>query len=277
MSNQSISCPSCGAVDCREYRADAFVCSHCDTTFRWVDPSRMTVRNQPASCLCGRQPCGSCTQCNAPICRDHKQTWGAMLNRWQSLKKAYAADRPDLFAYVRTPGGLAHSNVARIQGWLLATGMDNEVNRRVRADLYTIGGLHDEIIVMLQKHLGSAIGDPTHFLCPHCVESLFVTLVHPVEDCLQRWVANGQICSVCVTDFTPRTANDSMAYYSLYKAHGECEVCHASLCAAHGSYCTKCDRWWCKSHADLTEVNYSTRFCRKCIPRGIISRLFFPS
>ena len=72
MPNQPVTCPHCGSPTCVEYRPDSFVCNHCESKFRWVDPTRLTLEVRHATCLCGRNARAICQACGRPICAEHE-------------------------------------------------------------------------------------------------------------------------------------------------------------------------------------------------------------
>jgi hypothetical protein len=63
MSNVEIRCPRCGSPSTlKNGTANEYECSHCNSTFRFIDPTRKTVVHE----VTGR----NCIKCGAPIRRD---------------------------------------------------------------------------------------------------------------------------------------------------------------------------------------------------------------
>jgi hypothetical protein len=69
MSLEVIKCPSCGSSEVTEYKADSYICRHCDTAFKHVDPSPVTVTVRSDFCRCGNLPHGQCGTCRSGICQ----------------------------------------------------------------------------------------------------------------------------------------------------------------------------------------------------------------
>jgi hypothetical protein len=67
---EAVACTGCGSADVSEYKPGSYVCQHCDTTFKYVDPSPR-VSATPTFCGCGApvafrcQICGSTMMCRA--------------------------------------------------------------------------------------------------------------------------------------------------------------------------------------------------------------------
>ena len=68
MPNEPISCPNCGASDICQSAPNSYVCKHCHSNFRWVDPTRITVAHEPSVCACGNFATALCVQCDVPLC-----------------------------------------------------------------------------------------------------------------------------------------------------------------------------------------------------------------
>ncbi len=68
MPNEPVQCPNCGSGDVRQLAPESYVCEHCHTNFRWVDPTKKTVVHKPSLCECGRAVVGACWRCQRPLC-----------------------------------------------------------------------------------------------------------------------------------------------------------------------------------------------------------------
>jgi hypothetical protein len=66
--NEPVQCPNCGSGDVRHRAPDSHVCEHCHTTFRWVDPTKITVALKPSVCQCGRSAVAYCCRCGQGLC-----------------------------------------------------------------------------------------------------------------------------------------------------------------------------------------------------------------
>ncbi|MGO8753255.1 MAG: hypothetical protein ACLQNE_45540 [Thermoguttaceae bacterium] len=75
---EQVRCDNCGSGDVRQSAADSYVCEHCHTNFRWVDPTKRTVVQKASVCKCGHVAAAYCVGCGEPICESHVQ--------WQDQK-----------------------------------------------------------------------------------------------------------------------------------------------------------------------------------------------
>lgn len=64
---ETIKCPDCGSPDVKEIKAGTFFCGHCESLFKHVDPSRLTV--QAEFCQCGGAIAFQCRSCRTGICQ----------------------------------------------------------------------------------------------------------------------------------------------------------------------------------------------------------------
>lgn len=71
MATVSIQCPGCGSTNVTQYKPDHYICSHCDTQFKWVDPNLNRVKIEKAVCSCGREAIGQCSRCGLQVCGVH--------------------------------------------------------------------------------------------------------------------------------------------------------------------------------------------------------------
>lgn len=267
MENHPVQCPNCGASGCTEYRADAFVCKHCDTTFRWVNPQQITVFHRNPSCSCGKNATGCCTQCDTPVCSDHQANWYAFLGSWQRLKEAYVDGFPDLRKRVRFQGSLADYHLSRPPGWLnsslCADGLAEIVRGEGRAWPFSA-----EVIQPVLQLLGFATCQEADLLCLSCVETLFVKLLRPIEFRIRQLEQQGRLCQICTRE---RNADTEGPWFfaMAFMATRRCFKCGAAVCGAHESTCQKCGTCWCQDHRSQEQL----ASCRKCAPFGILSRI----
>ena len=68
---EAIACRSCGSSEVSEYKPGSYVCGHCDTVFKHVDPSRVTVQRE--FCECGQAVTTQCCLCGDGLCRTHTE------------------------------------------------------------------------------------------------------------------------------------------------------------------------------------------------------------
>jgi hypothetical protein len=74
MSFEVIKCPACGSPEVMEYRAGSYICRHCDTAFKHVEPSPAAVTVRSEFCRCGNLAQGQCGTCRSGICE--RCVWG---------------------------------------------------------------------------------------------------------------------------------------------------------------------------------------------------------
>ena len=271
MPNQSVRCPSCGSSQCQEYRADAFVCASCNSTFRWVNPMKMTVQQLPAACACGKLAKAVCTQCRTSVCKSHQASWQSLFAGWQDLKVAYAGRTPELLPCVRKQGGMANFLAQRPPGWLAESGIGDLLIRICQGKVPIYGLSKDVIVpVLASVRLGTPQMDESTILCLACIESLFVRLLRPVELQIQRLEAAGRLCSVCTKE---RNDQNTLTKVMAMGASFHCPTCGMGLCGAHAKWREHCIRGWCPEHWNGS----APKTCENCgppKPRGLLRRLF---
>lgn len=67
---ESIACTNCGSTDVQEVKPGTFFCRHCETVFKYLDPTRVTVDHTPSFCKHGNLVEVQCQICKAGMCRD---------------------------------------------------------------------------------------------------------------------------------------------------------------------------------------------------------------
>jgi hypothetical protein len=65
----AIKCTECGSGDVKEVKANTYFCDHCETFFRYIDPSRVTVQRD--FCECGGVIAFQCRVCRVGLCVGH--------------------------------------------------------------------------------------------------------------------------------------------------------------------------------------------------------------
>jgi hypothetical protein len=85
MPNEPVQCPNCGSGDVRQLVSDLYRCEHCQTEFRWVDPTKTTVVQKPSACACGNVAQAFCVRCGEPLCKIHKKDWWLAVTSSMSL------------------------------------------------------------------------------------------------------------------------------------------------------------------------------------------------
>lgn len=261
MANQTVQCPQCGSASCQEYRADSFVCQHCDATFRWINPTQLTVRQQAAHCACGKNAVGCCTQCSDPLCRDHLANWNALFGSWQNLKEIYAEGEPNWRKAARTQGGMASGQFIRPSGWLGQATLEG-LNSMAKEKIF-IWGLPAELAQPALKRFGFSTPQTVELLCMNCVEAWFVKLLPVVESQIAQLAMTGRLCQLCTEEREQETRPYSaMAYLASHHCHG----CGVPVCRVHSNTCSHCQAVWCKKHLP----NEHVESCRNC---SRISRL----
>ncbi len=65
---ETIKCQECGSADVTEFKPGSYVCTHCEATFKHVDPTHVTVA--PAFCTCGNRIAFRCNHCHSGLCSE---------------------------------------------------------------------------------------------------------------------------------------------------------------------------------------------------------------
>jgi len=65
---EAITCTGCGSGDVQEVKPDTYFCNHCESVFKYLDPTKLTVENAPAFCSCGNKIEVQCNICHKGIC-----------------------------------------------------------------------------------------------------------------------------------------------------------------------------------------------------------------
>ncbi len=73
MPNEPVKCPNCGGGDVQQLAADSYTCEHCQTDFRWVNPTTSTVVHESRVCECGNNAVAYCVRCREPLCEEHRK------------------------------------------------------------------------------------------------------------------------------------------------------------------------------------------------------------
>ncbi len=75
MALQSLNCTGCGSGDVREVKTDTYFCNHCETVFKYADPTKQTVEATPAFCECGLPVEIQCQLCKKAMCGQCMLRW----------------------------------------------------------------------------------------------------------------------------------------------------------------------------------------------------------
>lgn len=67
---ESIACTNCGSTDVQEVKPSTYFCRHCETVFKHLDPTRVTIDHTPSFCKHGNPVEVQCQICKAGMCRD---------------------------------------------------------------------------------------------------------------------------------------------------------------------------------------------------------------
>jgi hypothetical protein len=68
---EALRCTNCGSHGVDEVKAGTYFCQHCESVFKYVDPSRVTVTHEQSFCACGNAVEFQCYQCRTGICHQH--------------------------------------------------------------------------------------------------------------------------------------------------------------------------------------------------------------
>jgi hypothetical protein len=68
---ETIKCQECGSADVTEFKPGTYICAHCESVFKVVDPSMPSH----TLCSCGTVVVGRCTDCGIAVCGHHSALW----------------------------------------------------------------------------------------------------------------------------------------------------------------------------------------------------------
>lgn len=74
MPTVAVNCPACGSPSTVEFKPENYICSHCDTKFKWTDPNVQKVVIEKRKCSCGQESIAECKSCGGAVCTQHKMT-----------------------------------------------------------------------------------------------------------------------------------------------------------------------------------------------------------
>jgi hypothetical protein len=210
MPAEQVRCENCGAGDVRQVAPDSYICQHCRTHFRWVDPTKRTVIrtviHEPRVCECGKLAKVFCCCCKRGVCSESRHRH-SVAKEWDSFFHG-SWRRDDLDLVILEPWwdemfGLCEPE--KVQELLIRT-----------AEQYGIGdgGFH----------------------CAQCVSGLwtaFNSALGPVlAEARERAVEKGRLCRECRSD----------------RVIGQCIICGVGVCKSHGIVCDRCHQVACKQH-----------------------------
>ncbi len=92
MATASLGCTNCGSADVKEVKPETYFCNACDSIFKYIDPTKLTV--SPDFCGCGDPIQVQCNVCHVGLCRNCdilcdirlRQRWPAGVFGDQSLQ-----------------------------------------------------------------------------------------------------------------------------------------------------------------------------------------------
>jgi hypothetical protein len=84
---EAINCTNCGSSDVKEVKAGTYFCDHCETVFKHIDPTRVTVQRE--FCECGRAVECQCRICHQGLCQEHARRAHADSRLWGTKYDGY--------------------------------------------------------------------------------------------------------------------------------------------------------------------------------------------
>ena len=133
MPKESLNCPHCGSARVTEFKPNTYVCAHCESTFKWADPTRQVVEHVGQVLLKSDLDCqycldegrfrkaiGKCVRCGRTCCSNHGED-GISIARVEkvleirSWQNANTAEFQVSMERIITPFlGVAQSQLARV-------------------------------------------------------------------------------------------------------------------------------------------------------------------
>ncbi|MBL4849212.1 MAG: hypothetical protein JKY65_27110 [Planctomycetes bacterium] len=222
MPKESLNCPTCGGGDVTEFKADTYICSHCEVPFKWTPPPAPppTVINQTIIKHGGSEardcePCKGlgrlvpprfvCKFCSKPCCKQ-------------------------CMYHASTTSGQSRSY--NVRDW--ANVPDTEEKRRLLKALEAV--CQDFTRIDSTTTLRAPVG------CETCGKKRFGPLEKALEDLLPR-------CGQCHRAY-PMSSNTHNS------TPFECKLCGTRVCkdgncryfGEHGYECKSCGDEYCKDH-----------------------------
>jgi transcription initiation factor TFIIIB Brf1 subunit/transcription initiation factor TFIIB len=105
-----LNCPNCGSAEVTEFKQGSYVCGHCESIFKHIDPTQASITVRPEFCRCGNTIRGQCGTCHNGICSgcvsdnrlDHENPLDS-IGGWYTLVGArpggyeFQVGRPEIF------------------------------------------------------------------------------------------------------------------------------------------------------------------------------------
>ena len=113
MSVETIKCQECGSADVTEFKSGSYVCTHCEATFKHVDPTGAS------SCSCGTFAVGRCAECHTPVCAHHSGMFDGrrLCDAHLSTAQAAEAERRQQ-AHAQSTAETLANRIRAWDGWL---------------------------------------------------------------------------------------------------------------------------------------------------------------
>jgi hypothetical protein len=235
--NEPIQCPNCGGGHVRQLAADSYTCEHCQTDFRWVDPTRRTVVHESRVCKCGNNAVAHCVRCREPLCKKHKSTWV-----WGVGDIAYRSRTVEHLV-----SELCHELYEMLASGIVITrdggGADSDAVRQTVRQTMKERGLPDP--------------ESAAILCEKCMVECLTTfksiLDESILDAHNKIAEQGPACT-CTTCLSQSLLGQcSICKVWVCSRHGaECKKCHQIVCMRHiggGGWCQTCEQQWKTSQA----------------------------
>lgn len=235
MPNQPVRCPNCGSGDARQTSPDSYVCEHCHTSFRWVDPTKTTVVQQPSLCRCGNIAAAFCTRCHEPLCEGHR------------YRHYDGPSRMDEDKYARS------DQVRKLLGEYTHC-IDRTLIVSCVESWGRLGSTRPEWVRDLLEQRGLDVSDetfPLSVLCGKCFSAdwkMWGEVLGEVFTSFRQRIAKGLVCITCLTDQIVR----------------HCPACGRGVCSRHGFECSKCHQHYCGHEPFGRELDSGKWVCTKC-------------
>jgi hypothetical protein len=206
-----MACANCGSSDVQEVKPSTYFCNHCETVFKHVDPSHVTI--EQAFCGCGSAIQVRCNLCHVGLCHacDAKRDW--LLARHVRLEYVFVGTEG--FGYVIRPASQRAYGV-----------FGNRVLQTVPPFVFGPVVSTNELFWCLPDH-----GESFHHLCWTCVAAMVPAVAELVSSraiceqpgCVSQPAGTCRCCggALCETHMTMLPS----AQYALNKA----DVCRSCV------------------------------------------------
>jgi hypothetical protein len=232
MPNEPVKCPNCGSGDVEQLGVDSYECEHCQTDFRWVSPTKVTVAHEHKLCTCGRVAVAFCCRCGQGLCLTHGDPGSRDPTDMSSEQLRFAMAK-------------------RVFHHKLKYYLDFRQSTSWRSSVYT---------ECMDKH--RIPEDREAIMCARCVGECDRAL-GAVEEQLRQAAIQGQVCGECSSDHIQGRC--IICGVGVCPNHGVvCETCHQLVCKEHvaksGPIVITPGTWWHRA----TYTHGNTRQCTKC-------------